>query len=206
MGCKMIEHTNSNELATKTYKFKNYHVNVLLCIWCLMVRHFFYLTGKHKKGTRKLTAVKWWDERRGFLLCITFCVPSTVTQNLFLSLGCCPNPALIAHRLIYHQLFYPSLTTAFSSRLSRSLFLCHWPYCPPHSFNACFVHPSLPLPLSLSLHFSRTQLDMWMNTWNSPWGVERSVSMLMTPALLNTNTLHRTTMRVIWPFSTASVS
>ncbi len=125
------------------------------------------------------------DERRGFLLCITFSVPSTVTQNLFLSLVCCPNPALIAHRLIYHQLFYPSRTTAFSSRLSRSLFLCHGPYCPPHSFNACFVHPSLPLPLSLSLHFSRTQLDMWMNTWNSPWGVECSVSMLMTPALLN---------------------
>jgi len=95
-------------------------------------------------------------------------VLSTVTQNILLSLGYYPNPALIARRLIYHQLFYQSFTSAFSSSFSRSLFLCHRPCCPPYFFNACFVHPSLPLPLSLSLHFSRTQLDMWMNTWNGP--------------------------------------
>lgn len=129
-------------------------------------------------------------------------VLSTVKQNLLLSLGCCLNPAQLIVSIIINY-STPLLPQRF---FSRSLFLCHRPYCPPYFFNACFVHPSLPLPLSLSLHFSRTQLDMWMNTWNGPWGVESSVSMLMTPALLNTNTLHSTTMRVIWPLSTASAS
>lgn len=130
----------------------------------VMIVHFFDLYAEYKKRTD--SSYKGREEVSSTAL---HRVLTTVAQNLLLSLGYFPNPALIAHGLNYHhQLFYPSFTSVFSSCFSCSLFLCHRPYCPPYFFNACFVHPSLPLPLSLSLRFSRTQLDMWMNTWNGP--------------------------------------
>lgn len=138
-------------------------------------------------------------------VCIMLFVLSKVTQNL-LCVGCCSDAALTVHRLIHHQLCYPSFISAFFP-LSCPLFLRHRLYRSLLISSMLALRPlSLPLLHFASLHFSRTQLDMWMNTWKRPWGVERSVSVLMTPALLNTNTLHSTTMRVIWPLSTTRAS
>lgn len=152
----MIEqkHTNSNELATKTYKSENCHVKVLLCIQYLMVGHFLYLTGKHKKGTRKLTAVKWWDERKGFLLCTIFSVPSTATQitqnpqflplSWLLSKPCTYSSSSHLSSIIlpfsYLYFFLPS--EPFSFLLPRALL--------PSSFLQCLLCASLPPSASFS--------------------------------------------------------
>ncbi len=144
-----------------------------------MVGHFCYLTGKHKQGTRTLTGSQMlrWEKRfpLHFILCPIYSNTKSFSLSWLLF-----KPCTYSSSSHLSSVILPFSYHCFSSHLSRSLFLYHRPYCPPHSFNACFVHPFLPLHFSLSLHFSRTQLDMWMNTWNSPWGVERSVRMLMT--------------------------
>lgn len=177
---------------------------MLLCFWCLMVGHLFYFTGKHKKADS--SQMLRWEKRfppLHFILCPIYSNTKyfSLSWLLFKVKPCTYSSSSHLSSVIlpfsYHCFFLPS--KPFSFPLLRALM--------PSSFLQCLLCASLPPSVSFSLPpFLQNTAGHVMNTWNSPWGVERSVSMLMTPALLNTNTLHGTTIRVIWPFSTASVS
>lgn len=103
-------------------------------IRCLMVGHFFYLPGKHKKGNRKLTAVKRWEKSfpplshntKSFSLSWLLLKPCTYSSSSHLSSIILP--------FSYLCFFPPS--KPFSFPLPRALL--------PSSFLQCWLCASLP--------------------------------------------------------------